>query len=168
MKTQSYVLALTTILGACSASTQAHAPVGARAELWLAASRTAQSITGDIRLSDSRLEMARKVVPLRAAGRLPAWSTIDGERVAARLFEVTRPAELTLLNGNRFGCDEPIRWIVTWRSQGGQDLNMSTWAGREKPRSEQSTSSGSDRAAQLCATYLYTRPTGQPTQATRK
>ena len=168
MKTQSILLALTATLGACSASTQAHAPVGASGELWLAASRTAQSITGDIRLSDSRLEMAGKVIPLRAAGRIPAWYTTTNKRVAARLFEVTRPAELTLRNGNRFGCDEPVRWIVTWRSQDGQDLNMSTWTGRAKPRSGQSTSSASGRVAQLCATYIYTRPTGQPNQATRK
>lgn len=167
MKAKIPLFAVAAFLCASTAS-QAHGPARSHGELWLAASRTAQSITGDIRLSDSRLEMAGKVVPLRAAGRIPAWYTTTNKRVAARLFEVTRPAELTLRNGNRFGCDEPVRWIVTWRSQDGQDLNMSTWTGRAKPRSGQSTSSASGRVAQLCATYLYTRPTGQPNQATRK
>lgn len=159
MRTKPTLFALAAFLCASAASTQAQARVGSDAKLWIAASRTALSITGDIRLSNSRIQMAGTVVPLRAAGMLPGWRTFDGKFVTARLFEVTRPARLTLRNDNSFGCAEPVRWIVTWRSPDGRDLSLNTYTGRGEPRSGQPSSLRPDQAAELCGTYLYTRPT---------
>jgi hypothetical protein len=169
MRTEYTLLALTAFLCASTASTPAQARDRSQGELWIAASRTASSITGNILVSDSSLEMAGTVLPLRAAGTHPAWRTSDDKLVAARLFEVTRPAKLTLRNGNSFGCEEPVSWLVIWRSKDGRDLSMYTYTGGEKPRPERSPSPGADpvpsfrpdQAAKLCATYLYSRPARQ-------
>jgi hypothetical protein len=118
-------------------------------ERWIASSKTAMSITGDIRLSPTRLRMAAVVFPLKVAADLPRFDGDNGP-VAARVLKVTRPADPKLLNGNRLGCNLPIRWIVVWRFDGGSQLGMDTFTGTAMPTSV------NDKG--FCGSYFYVRP----------
>ncbi|MBS0363090.1 MAG: hypothetical protein JSR98_17060 [Proteobacteria bacterium] len=55
-----------------------------------------------------------------------------------------------LLNGNTFGCGQPVRWIVLLQSGGGKSLEMDTFSGAQMPTSI--------RATGYCGTYFYARP----------
>jgi hypothetical protein len=127
---------------------ESDASAKSRQERWLATSNTAISITGDILLSPTRLQMAGQALPLRVVADLPSF---DGDlgRVSARVLAVTRPRELRLQNGNRFGCGKPIRWIVVWQRDGGKTLAMDTFMGQKMPTSVHSGG--------FCASYFYSR-----------
>lgn len=127
---------------------QSQASATSRQERWLATSTTASSITGDISLSSTQLQMAGHALRLRAVADMPNFEG-DLGGVAARVLAVVRPSELRLLNGNRFGCGKPIRWIVVWRQDAGQTLAMDTFMGQKMPTSVHSGS--------FCASYFYSR-----------
>ena len=118
-------------------------------ERWIAYSKTAMSITGDILLSPTRLSMAGIELPLKVAADLARFGGDNGP-VAARVLKVTRPADPKLLNGNRLGCGGPIRWIVVWRFDGGKQLAMDTFTGVAMPKSVNDTG--------FCGSYFYARP----------
>lgn len=121
----------------------------AREERWIASSTTAISITGDIVLSPTRLQMAGHEFPLRVAADLPDFEG-DLGRVPARVLAITRPMNPRLLNGNRFGCRQAIHWIVVWQSEGGKSLGMDTFSGAQMP--------GGAHDAGFCGSYFYQRP----------
>ena len=123
-------------------------PIIVQQERWIAISTTAISITGDILLSPTRLQMVGQALPLRVAADLPDFDG-DAGRVAARVLAVKRPSELRLLNGNRFGCGRPIRWIVVWQQDAGEILTMDTFMGQKMPTSV--------RSGDFCASYSYSR-----------
>jgi hypothetical protein len=145
---------------------QTHADAKTGEELWIAQSTTAYSITGDIRLSPTRLRMAGVNVPLRVAADLPNYRASEDKLVPARVLEVTDPRDFKLVSGNRFGCGKPIRWIVVWRFDGGKQLGMDTYEGAIKPQSERRPLITSDtllpyreQGPGFCASYYYVRPT---------
>lgn len=113
----------------------AHAKNGE--EHWIAYSRTAMAITGDILLSPTRLRASGVDFPLRVTADLPAYETHLGRSVSARVLAVTRRMDPKLLNGNTLGCGRtlPIRWIVVWRSERGKVLGMDTFSAGPMPTS---------------------------------
>lgn len=119
-----------------------------RQERWLATGTTAISITGDILLSPTRLQMAGYSLPLRVVADLPNFEG-DLGGVRARVLAVTKPSELRMLNGNRFGCGKPIRWIVVWQRDAGNTLLMDTFMGQKMPTSV--------HGGGFCAMYSYSR-----------
>ena len=134
-------------------------------ELWVAQSRTAYSITGDVYLSPTRLRMAGMNVPLRLVADLAQYRSSDDRLVRARVLEVTSRRDLKLVNGNRFGCSKPIRWIVVWRFDGGKQLGMDTYEGAVKPESERPQAHAIDtlltyheRSSRFCGGHYYVRP----------
>ena len=134
-------------------------------ELWVAQSRTTYSITGDIRLSPTRLRMAGVNVPLRVVVDLSQYRASDDSLVPARVLEVTNRGDFKLRNGNRFGCGKPIRWIVVWRFDGGKQLGMETFEGAMRPQSERLHPPTDtllpylEQGPGFCASYYYARPT---------
>lgn len=124
--------------------------VSARAgeERWSASSRTAMAITGDIRLSPTRLVVAGKRFPLAVAADVKTFGTTQGPQ-AARILRVTTQANPTLLNGNRLCGSSPVRWIAVYRSDRGTMLNLAAFSGVRQPKGEQQ--------AGLCGTFLYAR-----------
>ena len=118
-------------------------------ERWVASSRTAMGITGDLLLSQPRLVAAGRAYPLRVATDLAGYGSELG-RVAAPVLEVTRPLDPPLQRGNHHGCGKPIRWIVVWRQDGGKGLGMETFSSAAMPRSAKSPG--------FCASYFYMRP----------
>ena len=147
-------------------ATQTQADAKPGNELWVAQSRTAYSITGDIHLSPTRLRMAGVNVPLRVVTDLSHYRASDDTLVRARVLELTSRRDFKLLNGNSFGCGKPIRWIVVWRFDGGKKLGMDTYEGAVRPRSERPHAPPTDtllpyrdHGPGFCASYYYMRPT---------
>lgn len=147
-----------------AAQTQADAKPGE--ELWVAQSRTAYSITGDIHLSATRLRMAGVNIALRVVADLPHYRASDDRLVPARVLEVTSRRDFKLVNGNRFGCGKSIRWIVVWRFDGGKQLGMDTYEGAVRPQSERPDTAPTDtllpyreQGPGFCASYYYVRST---------
>jgi hypothetical protein len=136
------------LAGACALlATMAQAkPAGE--ERWRAASTTALSITGDIRLSPTRLVAAGQTIPLTVAADLPAYRSITGT-YPARVLKVTSQRRYKLLRGNEFGCGAPVRWIVVFRQGSPRQLGMEVFEGPHMPESSQD--------AGLCASYSYVR-----------
>ena len=118
-------------------------------ERWIAASRTATAITGDILLSPTRLRAARKDFPLKVAADNPRFGGYSG-LVAARILALTRPSNPRLLNGNTFGCSKPVRWVAVWQFDNGKQLGMAVFDDARLPTSEKSPG--------FCASYYFVRP----------
>jgi hypothetical protein len=119
-------------------------------ERWIAYSRTAMAITGDIVLSPTRLRAAGVDIPLKVAADLPRFRSYDGSQVGARILAVGSSKDFKLLNGNRFGCGKPIRWIAVWREDGGKRLAMATFENKGMPTGYSSPG--------FCASYHYVKP----------
>jgi len=117
-------------------------------ERWRAASTTATSITGDIRLSPTRLLAAGQVIAVTVAADLPAYSSINGT-FPARVLKVVKPRKVTMKNGNDFGCNAPVRWIVVYRQGDRNSLGMEVYEGSAMPRSSDDDG--------FCANYGYYR-----------
>lgn len=130
----------------CLASAAQAKPAGE--ERWRAASTTAISITGDIRLSPTRLIAAGQTIAVTVAADLPAYQSITGV-YPARVLKVTNPRRVRMLRGNEFGCDAPVRWIVVFRQGSPRQLGMEVFEGPHMPESSQQ--------AGLCASYSYVR-----------
>lgn len=138
------------ILAALLACGSGHASATAGEERWIAYSRTAMAVTGDILLSQTRLRAAGVDFPLRVAADLPNFENEFDRRVPARILAVTRGMDPKLRNGNTLGCGRgrPIRWIVVWRYDRGKALGMETFAGPQMPKSAKDG---------FCGSYFYFR-----------
>lgn len=119
-----------------------------REESWQAMSTTAIAITGDIRLSPTRMVAAGHVIPLNVAADLPDYDSEVGF-YPARVLKVVRPRPLKMLNGNPFECARPIRWIVVYRHERPTVLGMEAFDSEQMPRSHHD--------AGFCASYSYVR-----------
>jgi hypothetical protein len=139
---RSVLLFAATIASAATANTSGE-------ERWVAFSKTAYSITGDIALSPTQLKTARATFPLAVAADIRSFGADEGV-VAARVLRVTRPSNPALLNGNRL-CQGPVRWVAVWRTPDDPKmLVMAAFSGRTMPRSIKTPG--------LCGTYYYSRP----------
>ena len=120
-------------------------------ERWLAYSKTAMAITGDITLSPRGLRASGVDFPVRVATDLADFGGDFDRPVPARVLEVTRRMDPKLRNGNTLGCgrDQPIRWIDVWQYQHGKSLGMDTFAGARMPKSVED--------AGFCGSYIYFR-----------
>ncbi|MFM5949971.1 MAG: hypothetical protein ACKOPM_12230 [Novosphingobium sp.] len=139
-------LRLTALALAAIASVAQAKPAGE--ERWRAASTTAMAITGDIRLSPTRLIAAGQTIPVTVAADLPAYRSITGV-FPARVLKVTSPRRVKMLRGNEFGCNAPVRWIVVYRQGARNSLGMEVFEGPAMPRSSDDQG--------FCASYGYYR-----------
>ena len=134
---------LSAILIACGASGSA---AGEREGQWSALSRTAQSITGDIILSPTRLRAETAEFRLGPGVDQLQFVGVLG-RVPARALPVRSPRNPTMLNGNRI-CRGPVRWFVVALTRDG-DLEIDAFEGKAMPRSV--------RSAGFCGAFFYSR-----------
>lgn len=120
-------------------------------ERWAAYSRTAMAITGDIRLSSTRLRASGVDFPLKVVVDLPNFGNDFDQPIQARVLAITRRMDPKLRNGNTLGCGhgEPIRWIVVWQYNHGKALGMDTFSGSQMPTSV--------KDAGFCGSYFYFR-----------
>ena len=125
-------------------ATLAHAEPAA----WLAMSKTAMSITGDITLDDYHLTFANgtglDLEPYEMA-REGDWAG-SGDAVTGDVFKIDPPANPKLLHGNLF-CAAPATYVVLW-TPGESELTLNVYTGDEAP-------TGTPDVDALCASYSY-------------
>lgn len=118
------------------------------ADSWAAASKTAQSITGDITVDRDTLTFAggtRLTLKPYEMARNGDWAA-SGDEVAGDVFKIDPPSNPKLLNGNSF-CSEPATFVVLW-TYGEGELTLNVYSGDAAP-------TGLPDADALCASYSY-------------
>jgi hypothetical protein len=125
----------------------------AQAELarWLATSKTAMSITGDIVLDDYSLTFkdgkSLALEPYEMA-REGNWSA-SGDVISGDVFKIYPPSSPKLLHGNSL-CGTPATYVVLW-TPGEGELTLNFYSGDAAP-------TGTPDVDALCATYSYETP----------
>jgi hypothetical protein len=138
-----FVIGCITLIACCASSVWARTGE----ERWIATSTAAMAITGDIRLSPTRLRTERADFPLKVVKDLPRFEGFIGF-VPARVLAVTTPKSPPLINGNRL-CSKPVRWIVVARTRDG-GLELDAFTGKQMPKSV--------KADESCGGLFYSRP----------
>jgi hypothetical protein len=115
---------------------------------WMATSKTAMSITGDIVLDDYSLTFANgqslDLEPYEADSE-GDWAG-SGQEVQGFIYKIDPPTDPKLLHGNSL-CDQLVTYVVVW-SPGEGELTLNVYSSKETP-------SGTDG---LCASYSYETP----------
>lgn len=109
-------------------------PAQAQSHRWVAASDTAMSITGDIRVSADSITFAN-------------GQSLTLQRVSEDVYKAMPPSDPKLLHGNTL-CGSPVTYITLASSS--EELEMKVYTGDIQP----SASDGD----QMCASYSYTTP----------
>ena len=128
-------------------------PTAAHAEpaRWLATSKTAMSITGDIVLDDYSLAFKNgkrlDLEPYEMA-REGDWSG-SGDEISGDVFKIDPPSNPKLLHGNAL-CGAPATYVVLW-TPGEGELTLNVYSGDGAP-------TGTHDVDALCATYSYEAP----------
>lgn len=125
---------------------------------WRAASTTANSITGDIGLSDSKITInfitfpmvqARELKPAEVSAVFDADINAGGMGV---LYRLTVPASKRFLHHNTLCGSEDTQWMATFVS--GRNLQVAFFSGTEVPVF---TFEALRNSTDLCGTYTYAR-----------
>ncbi|MGC2409122.1 MAG: hypothetical protein WA441_03740 [Methyloceanibacter sp.] len=118
---------------------------------WIAMSKTAMSITGDIVLDDYSLAFKNgkslDLEPYEMA-REGDWSG-SGEEISGDVFKIDPPSNPKLLHGNTL-CGAPATYVVLW-TPGEGELTLNVYSGDGAP-------TGTPDVDALCATYSYEAP----------
>ena len=147
----SKVLAITLAL-ACATTLPAQQVRGA----WRAASKNAQSITGDIAISGDKMEIAFAIFPvsqIRALKpeELKATFDLDGEPAGTgSLYKLSIPATQKFLKKNSLCGDEAMQWMVTYAA--GRNLQVAFFSGAAVPLF---TPEAVATTTNLCGVYTY-------------
>lgn len=118
---------------------------------WIATSKTAMSITGDIVLDDYSLTFKNgKTLDLEPydMAKEGDWSG-SGDAVSGDVFKIDPPSSPNLLRGNSL-CGAPASYVVLW-TPGEGELTLNVYSGDAAP-------TGMTDADGLCATYGYETP----------
>ncbi|MFZ0746807.1 MAG: hypothetical protein WAM85_20550 [Terracidiphilus sp.] len=125
---------------------------------WRAASNTANSITGDIALSDKKITLNFNVFPIvRARDLRPAEvsAVFDADVNAGRtgtLYRLTVPASRRFLHHNTLCGTEDTQWMATFVSD--RTLQVAFFSGSEEPVF---TMDALRNSTDLCGTFSYAR-----------
>jgi hypothetical protein len=125
---------------------------------WRAASKTAQSITGDVSISTEKLSInfvnfpvaqirSLKPAELKAAFDLDADPTGTGS-----LYKLNIPGEKKFVRKNSLCAGEDTQWMVTYVS--GHSLQLAFFSGDQMPVF---TPEAIATTTNLCGTYAYAR-----------
>jgi hypothetical protein len=125
---------------------------------WRAASRTANAITGDIALSDSKttinftefpLVQARTLTPAEVSAAFDADINAGATGV---LYHLSVPATKRFLHHNTLCGTEDTRWMATYAS--GRNLQVAFFSGTDAPVI---TLDALQNSTDLCGTFTYAR-----------
>lgn len=115
----------------------------ALADKYVAVSKTAESITGDVTMDDFGIRFAN--------GRKLAFSDLvadhfmaDGKRRPGSVYRIEKPADPVLLNGNRLCGTGKVTYLANWLSDSGLNV-IAVFTGDDAPES----------ADEMCASYTY-------------
>jgi hypothetical protein len=110
-------------------------PAGAEPATWIAVSKTAMAITGDIVPDDYSVKFANgKILDLEPyeADRVGDWSG-SGSPAKGFVYKIDPPSDPKLLNGNRL-CGEAVTFVVTFMPHDGE-LALNVYAAKQPPTS---------------------------------
>jgi hypothetical protein len=140
---------------ACAASTAAQQP---EKGYWRAASRTAESITGDISFSGSKITInftSFLISPVRLLKPAEVSAAFDEAVDTAgngQLYRVTIPASRRFLKNNSLCGSQETQWMAVYVANGA--LKVAFFSGDSAPlMSFEALHNSTD----LCGTYTYVR-----------
>jgi hypothetical protein len=123
---------------------------------WRAASKTAQSITGDISLNDRVIIInfaSFTIAQIRTLSFAEGTALFDdASQGAGNLFRTVVPGRKVFLHKNTLCGAEDTQWIATWVS--GRTLRLAFFSGTAMPVL---TAEALANATTLCGTYTYSR-----------
>jgi hypothetical protein len=125
---------------------------------WRAASSTAQSITGDVTLSNDKIfinysgfviAQIRSLTPSEASAVFEAESGAGG---SGNLYRLSIPGAKKFLHKNTLCGDEDIQWMATYVD--AHSLHLAFFSGQKLPVL---TPEAIANSTDLCGTFLYVR-----------
>jgi hypothetical protein len=125
---------------------------------WRAASNTAQSITGDIALSDEKISINFSTFPMVKARTLTKGeisATFDADSNAdgsGSLYRLDIPASKKFLHRNSLCGAEDTLWMVTYVA--GRSLRLAFFSGQKVPVF---TLDAISNSTDLCGTFSYVK-----------
>jgi hypothetical protein len=125
---------------------------------WRAASSTAQSITGDVALSDSKISInfssfvIAQIRALTAADLSAVFPAESGAGGSSSLYRLSVPAQRKFLHKNTLCGDEDTQWMATYVE--GRSLHLAFFSGQKMPVF---TPDAMANSTDLCGTFSYVR-----------
>ena len=126
---------------------------------WRAASKTAQSITGDVGLSEAYITINNfynfAIVRARDLDPAEVSSVFDADSNASikgRLYGLSIPASKKFVHKNTLCGSDDARWMVTYVD--GRTLQLAFFSGAKAPVF---TTDAISNSTNLCGTYTYVR-----------
>jgi hypothetical protein len=125
---------------------------------WRAASNTANSITGDIALSDEKISINFSTFPMvkvRALNKGEISATFDADSNAdgaGSLYSLNIPASKKFLHRNSLCGAEDTLWMVTYVA--GRSLRLAFFSGQKVPVF---TLDAISNSTDLCGTFSYVK-----------
>jgi hypothetical protein len=126
--------------------------------VWRAASRTAQSITGDVALADQKIAinfLTFTMVKVRTLDQAELSAVFDADPRAngsGSLYKLNVPATRKIMGHNTLCGDEDTEWMATYVS--GDSLHLAFFSGDKPPVF---TLDAISNSTDLCGTYSYVR-----------
>ncbi len=124
--------------------------------MWRAASKTAQSITGDVAFSESRMTINFTSFTIAQIRELTAAEIAAGFDGAAggsgNLYRLSIPADKRFLHKNTLCGSEETQWVATYVS--GRNLQVEFFSGSSMPVF---TPEAIATTTSLCGSYAYVR-----------
>ena len=123
---------------------------------WMAASKNANSITGDIAIREAKLTISLLTFPLahiRSLQPAEVAAVFDADANSAgngALYRINIPADQRFLNKNTLCGSEQTQWMATWVS--GKTLSVAFFSGDNMPVF---TFEALQKSTDLCGTYTY-------------
>jgi hypothetical protein len=126
--------------------------------MWRAESSTAQSITGDIALSDEKISInftgfviaqIRRLEPGEVSAVFDADSAASG---SGNLYRLNIPASKKFMHRNTLCGTEDTQWMATYVT--GRTLKLAFFSG---PKVPEFTLNAIANSTELCGTFSYTR-----------
>jgi hypothetical protein len=125
---------------------------------WRASSSTAQSITGDVALSDEKIAInlvtftMAHIRALKPEEIMALFNPDDLAGTSGSLYRVSIPASRKFLKKNSLCGSEDTQWMVTYVS--GRSMKIAFFSGEKPPVF---TPAAIADSTDLCGTFSYTR-----------
>jgi hypothetical protein len=123
---------------------------------WRAASKTAQSVTGDVTLSDEKITInfvSFTMVRVRALEKADLSALFDADpatRGTGSLYRMDIPASRKFLHKNSLCGDESTEWMATYMT--GRSLKIAFFSGQTPPVF---TIDAIANSTDMCGSYAY-------------
>ncbi len=125
---------------------------------WRAASKTAQSVTGDLYFSGEKMAInflsfpVAEIRPLTAAEVMAAFDGADASAGEGHLYRLSVPGEQKFLHKNTLCGGEEVQWMVTFVA--GKQMQVLLFSNATPPVF---TIEAMNNNSNFCGSYAYSR-----------